>query len=657
MTNYGASIMLADKMTPILNNIISAMNMTISTVYNMQSSVDGFDASGFDSIHETIAQAETEMQQVQNEISESNEEQQKFNNSINQGVNSANTLKSTFSKVASALGLYKIGSEIMQTASQAVELASDLKEVQNVVDVTFGGSSNIIDEWSTTTLDAFGLNELSAKQYAGTMGAMLKSSGLASDSAMKMSMTVTELAGDMASFYNLSGEEAFNKLRSGLSGETEPLKQLGINMSVANLEAYALKQGISETYSEMTQGEQTILRYNYLLSATADAQGDFARTSDSYANQTKLLEENWTSFTATLAEGALPILATVTQTLNGAISFLNEHSDTVKAVLAGLAVGITIAATAWGFYTAAKWLAVAANRALVVSLLANPFVWIAIVIGVIVAAIYKWIQSLGGLKNAWEIVKLAVQVSMNALQYGFYYCIDGILTKIEAFQLAWKTAGVNISNFIGDMKVSALTGLQNMVNGAIGIINGFIEKLNTIPGVSIDAIAEVTFATAAAAENEAQKQARSEELAAYENEIISSQIMRDLTLSQLKSDWNESVKTLKDAYQNALETAQAEDKVNNDNNGLDVIETGLGNIVSDTGDIKDSINGMSDEELKWLRKIAERESVNKFTTAEIKLDFSSTATLNSDMDIDGYINTFTDELQEALVTTAEGLEK
>ena len=173
----------------------------------------------------------------------------------------------------------------------AIDYASDLAEVQNVVDVAFGESSEKINEWAKTTLNAYGLNQLSAKRYAGTMGAMLKSAGLSGDAVDTMSMRITELSGDMASFYNLSGDEAFGKIRAGISGETEPLKQLGINMSVANLEAFALSQGIKTAYADMSQGQQVLLRYNYLLQTTADAQGDFARTSDSYANQTKLLQE------------------------------------------------------------------------------------------------------------------------------------------------------------------------------------------------------------------------------------------------------------------------------------------------------------------------------------------------------------------------------
>ena len=172
----------------------------------------------------------------------------------------------------------------------SVKLASDLTEVQNVVDVTFGKNADTINKWAKNAATSFGISELQAKKFNGTMGAMLKSMGLSDDAVLDMSTSMTGLAGDFASFYNLPIEEAFQKIRSGISGETEPLKELGINMSVANLEAYALSQGIDKSYDSMTQAEQAALRYNYLMSVSADAQGDFARTNDSLANQLRIAQ-------------------------------------------------------------------------------------------------------------------------------------------------------------------------------------------------------------------------------------------------------------------------------------------------------------------------------------------------------------------------------
>lgn len=207
-----------------------------------------------------------------------------FEDGVNKLGGSAKKGLSAVSKIITAV----IGSAVIKTGAECVNLASDLEEVQNVVDVTFGKSSGTINDWSRQAATAFGMSELSAKQYTGTLGAMLKSSGIADDAIVQMSTDLVGLSGDFASFFNLANEDAFAKIRSGISGETEPLKQLGINMSVANLEAYALSQGIKKSYSAMTQAEQVTLRYNYLMSVSADAQGDFARTSGSLANQQRI---------------------------------------------------------------------------------------------------------------------------------------------------------------------------------------------------------------------------------------------------------------------------------------------------------------------------------------------------------------------------------
>ncbi|MNW40124.1 hypothetical protein D3C74_172300 [compost metagenome] len=227
---------------------------------------------------------------------------------------------------------------------EAINLASDLQEVQNVVDVTFGSMSTEIDNWSKSTLYAFGISELSAKRYSSTLGAMMKSSGLAGTQMKDMSKKLTELSADMASFYNLSNDMAFEKIRSGISGETEPLKQLGINMSVANMEAFALSQGITKSYQNMDQASQTLLRYNYLMSVTKDAQGDFARTSGSWANQVKLMGEQWKIFQGTMGAGFINILTPIVKGLNFIIQKLQIAAEYFKAfteLIFGNAAGVS----------------------------------------------------------------------------------------------------------------------------------------------------------------------------------------------------------------------------------------------------------------------------------------------------------------------------
>lgn len=232
---------------------------------------------------------------------------------LKKGISGISTSLKGITKIVAAAFSVKV---IYNFSKACIQAASDLEEVQNVVDTVFGESSAIIDNFAKNAVKSLGLSELSVKKYASTMGAMLKSMKLSDKQVLVMSQNMTALAGDMASFYNLSGDDAFQKIRAGISGETEPLKQLGINLSVANMEAYALSQGIDKSYNSMTQAEQAILRYNYLLDVTKDAQGDFARTSGSWANQVKVLSEQWNTFKSVLGSSFIQVLTPVIQALN-----------------------------------------------------------------------------------------------------------------------------------------------------------------------------------------------------------------------------------------------------------------------------------------------------------------------------------------------------
>lgn len=628
-----SQLVLTDGMTGPLKSINKAMNIVLNSFEAMQdASGRAIDTASIQEAREELARASAALDQLEDHTNKSTD---------------------AFSRLAKAIGLVMIARKALDTIKTGIDYASDLAEVQNVVDVTFGSATEAINSWSKECLAAYGMNEVSAKRYAGTIGAMLKSSGLAGDAIVDMSKDMVGLAGDMASFYNLDLETAFEKIRSGISGETEPLKQLGINMSVANLEAYALSQGITTAYNEMSQAEQVMLRYNYLMSTTADAQGDFARTQDSYANQTRLLSESWLEFTGIMAEQLLPVLTTIVSWLNNIVAFLTENADMVSAVLVGLATTVGILAVAWVVHAAAQWLAVAANQALIVSLLSNPILWIALIIGVLVAAMYRWIQSIGGVKNAWEICKLALIVGWNAVKLAFFTGVYWVIDLVDKLKLCWQKAGVAIANFMGDMKVSVLTILQNMINGAIDIINKFIGVLNKIPGVSIDAIEHVTFATTAAAENEAAKSARAADLAAYESELASAKAGRDAHIDSLKAELNSSVDALQAAYAQVKADAAADSSAE---------QTALDGIGADTAGINDSAGSAAaslketTEDLKYMRDLAEQEAINRFTTAEVKIDMTGmTNRIDSDMDLDGVLNTLTEGFAEALEVAAEGV--
>lgn len=276
---------------------------------------------------------------------ELNKVQQQTQKTTNVVQQQTEKIKSALGKIGKVVAVAFSVTALLSFGKSCIELGSDLAEVQNVVDVTFGSMSESVNKFARDALEEFGLSETSAKKYTSTLGAMLKSMGFTTSAAADMSMEMTGLAADMASFYNLDTDVAFEKIRSGISGETEPLKQLGINLSVANLEAYALSQGMTTAYSAMSQQEQALLRYNYLLSVTADAQGDFARTSDGWANQVRVLTERFNALKAAIGKGLIAVLTPVIRVLNNLLAKILTVTDAFSNMIAKITGKSTRTAT------------------------------------------------------------------------------------------------------------------------------------------------------------------------------------------------------------------------------------------------------------------------------------------------------------------------
>jgi hypothetical protein len=320
-------------------------------------------------------------------------------------------------------GLMDLGSRMTQSftvpiinaVKDSINLASDLGEAYNVVDVTFGKNSDRVKDWSKSLMDSFGLVQLESINYVGSMGAMLKSSGFTAEASEEMAKKIVELTGDMSSFYNLSHEETWEKLRSGIAGETEPLKALGINMSVANLEAYALTEGIKKSWNEMDQAEQTTLRYNYLMSVTSDAQGDFARTSDSFSNQLRILSGRFTEMKISLGEKFLPyanMAVGVALKLVEKFQGLPGPIQKVILVIGGLAALIGPAVALLG-----GLVVVAGAVATAIGTIGAPVLVVISVVGPLLGVLYTlqavWIGvaiKTGLVKKAFESVNLILKI-------------------------------------------------------------------------------------------------------------------------------------------------------------------------------------------------------------------------------------------------------
>lgn len=222
--------------------------------------------------------------------------------------------------------------KLVDFGSRCLELGSDLAEVQNVVDVTFPEMTGQVDKFAKGAAAAFGLSETMAKQYTGTFGAMAKAFGFTEKQAYDMGTTLTGLAGDVASFYNLSQDEAYTKLKSVFTGETESLKDLGVVMTQTALDSYALANGWGKTTAAMSETEKVALRYAFVQQQLTAAQGDFARTSDGWANQVRILKLQVDSIMATVGQGLINVLTPVIKIINTAISKLSTLANAFKAL-------------------------------------------------------------------------------------------------------------------------------------------------------------------------------------------------------------------------------------------------------------------------------------------------------------------------------------
>lgn len=334
-----------------------------------------------------------------------------------------------------------------------------------------------------------------------------------------------------------------------------------------------------------------------------------------------------------------------------------ENWSWIEPIILGIAVALGL----WAIYSlavaAANWVATVAQWALNSALLASPITWIILAIAAIVVAIYQWVKSVGGIRIAWLIAVNAILTAWDWVKIGFFTGVYWVIDLIAKLKYGWASAGVAIAGFIGDMKVSVLMILQNMVNGAINIINGFISTLNKIPGVNIGFIEQVTFGTTAALENEAAKQAREADLAAKRAELDADIATRKGQLAAMKYNARQATATRLaeiDAARRDLEKEKA-GEVETVEDFRPVATSSpsaakIGNIDKNVGSIKDSLD-ISNEELKYLREIAERDVINRFTFADMSFDFTN---VQSEPDIDGVVDQFSDWLKGQLVGAAEG---
>lgn len=239
----------------------------------------------------------------------------------------------SIAKLAAAAFSIKV---LVDLGKQAIELASDIEETQNVVETAFGDLTYMVEDFADTAIEKLGLSRLAAKQMASTYMAMGKGIGVADQASAEMAINATARAADIMSFYNLSADRANTMMKAVWTGETESFKAIGVVMTEANLQNFAYTQGINKKIAAMTEAEKVQLRYQYVMAQTALAEGDFAKTSDSWANQVRMLSEKWKELLSILGGGLIQVLTPAIQLLNVVMSKLITFANTLSSVFSSL---------------------------------------------------------------------------------------------------------------------------------------------------------------------------------------------------------------------------------------------------------------------------------------------------------------------------------
>lgn len=664
MATIQSQLRLNDGMTPVLRKINSTLLLVLDSFDAMQAS----SSNAIDTAN--IQQARSMLIGVNSELDEINSGASRLPGHLGSAENAADKLYSKFMSLAAAAGLafsvknvLELADTMTQTEARLNLITSDLEKTAALQDQIMASANRSRANYQSTADAVSKLGLMAGQAFKNTdeivafTEILNKQFTIAGTSASGIDAAMLQLTQAMGSGV-LRGEEYNSVLEQAPNIIQNIAKYIGENEEVLNAVADGMGMK-SEELASNVQGNLKDIAAEGLLSADLVKNAMFYAANDVTA-QFENMPYTFSQVVTMIQNILLDAFGPVIQAIGSGAQFIHDNWATISPVLLGLATTVGILTAAYLIHTAVTWLSVTANQALVISMLSNPLLWIAILIGVVVAAMYKWIQSIGGVKNAWEICKLALIVSWNAVKLAFFTGIYWVIDLIDTLKLAWQKAGVAIANFMGDMKVNVLTILQNMINGAIDIINDFIGLLNKIPGVNIDAIEHVTFAATASAENEAAKQARADDLATYEADIAAAKQSRADNLASMQTELANSVEDLQLAYSAAKSEAAAASQ--NDTGfedlmaGIDTTTSGIG---ANTDSIKDSsaaAAGAITENLEYLRDIAEQEAINRFTTAEVKIDYSGmTNRIDSNMDLDGVISALTDGFTEGLSMAAEGV--
>ena len=377
----------------------------------------------------------------------------------------------------------KVTAPIVAGYTLASKYASDYEENLNKLDVAFGSNSQAVKEWSDTAREAFGLSKVQATDAASAFGALGKGIGLSEEEAANMSMTLAGLSADLGSYFNVGIDQSSKALEGIFTGESEALKKFGVVMTDVNLKQFAEDQGL--VYNELTQTEKTLLRYNYVLEKTKDAQGDFSRTSDGTANSIKIFQASLQDLGTAIGTNLLPIITPIIQKVTELINKFNELSPRTQKIIT--IIGLVAAALGPVIMIIGTLISSIGAIIGVLGAVTLPMIGIAAAIAAVIAigiALYK----------NWDTIKAKAIEFKNKLVASF----TELKTKITATFTAIKNAIVNpiqtaintVKNLISKIKgwfpISIGKVMSNIKLPHFKLTGKFDLKTLSVPKLSID---------------------------------------------------------------------------------------------------------------------------------------------------------------------------
>lgn len=662
MSTITSTIILRNKMTPVLQSVIRSLRSTV----NAMSSLDSASDKAFDAAKRDIQAADDALKEFQDDLDKippaarraaggfssiqativSINQGLQLGRSLMSGIYSLTKISDEMTQMAARVKLINDGhqtdlelqNKIYQAAQRSRGAYSDIADTVAKLNLLAGKAFTNNDEsilFAETMQKAFAVSGATVSEQSAALHQMsqaLASGVLRGDefnSIMENAPLIAKAIEDYlgvtrAELRELSSDGAItadiikNAVFEAAGDINEQFNDMPLTFSNA---MQMIKNTAMIEFQEVNNTISKAFNNGAFQSGIKQISAAIARVAKFALWLTNLIVSNWTVISnVLLAAGIMIGTITALILLQKSIVIASNIAMAARIVLTALTTKATIAeAASMVAATGATVSATAAQWAFNASLLANPITWVVIAIIAIIAAIILWIRHIGGLKIAWLTVVNLVLTQMAKLKIGFFTGVYFILDMFGLLALGAKAGFVAVANFVGDLKVEVLTVLQNMINGAIGLINTFIGILNKIPGVSIDAISEVTFAATASAENEAAKAAREQDLDEAREALKEARAQREANLTEMEriaeierrgreqtiaaTKAQKAAENSTEDQNDLLESMLAESELTNDVLG------GAGGGATVKGNLD-----LSDEDIKLLKDVAAVEWVNKFTT-------------------------------------------